>query len=218
MPIRVLIADDNTLFREGIANLLSLCEDVAVAGQAKNAAEAVHNTLVLRPDVVLMDISMPLGGGIQATRQILEERPEQIVCMLTASEETNDLFVAVRSGARGYLVKTVELAELCGHIKVLAEGGSVVSPHLASRLIDEFAKIARNVPVGQSEADKLTPREREVLEYIARGDSNAEIADRLVIAENTVKVHLRNIIEKLHLRNRQHLAAFAVREGIAREI
>jgi DNA-binding NarL/FixJ family response regulator len=218
MTIKVLLADDNALFREGMASLLSRCDDVQVVGQAKDGAEAVRKTSLLRPDVVLMDLAMPLGGGLEATRQILEERPEQAVCMLTVSEQAQDLFSTIRAGARGYLVKTVQLEDLCTGLHVLSDGGSVVSPHLATQLLDEFAKLAQGVREGPSEAEKLTGREREVLELIARGASNKEIAQRLVIAENTVKVHLRNILDKLHLRNRQQAAAFAVQEGLVREI
>jgi DNA-binding NarL/FixJ family response regulator len=218
MPVKVLLADDNALFREGMASLLGRCGDVQVVGQAKDGAEAVRKATLLRPDVVLMDLSMPLGGGVEATRTILEERPEQAICMLTVSEQESDLFAAVRAGARGYLVKTVDLDDLCAGLAVLAEGGSVVTPHLAARLLDEFAKLAQNMREGPSEVEKLTSREREVLELVARGASNKEIANELVIAENTVKVHLRNILDKLHLRNRQQAAAFAVQEGLVREV
>lgn len=218
MPVKVLLADDNALFREGMASLLSRCGDVQVVGQAKDAAEAVRKATLLRPDVVLMDLSMPLGGGVEATRKILLERPEQAICMLTVSEQESDLFAAIRAGARGYLVKTVDLDDLCASLVVLSDGGSTVTPHLAARLLDEFAKLAQNVREGPSEVEKLTSREREVLELVARGSSNKEIANELVIAENTVKVHLRNILDKLHLRNRQQAAAFAVQEGLVREV
>ena len=218
MSIRVLLADDNALFREGMASLLERCGLVQVLGVAKDGAEAVRKASLLRPDVVLMDLSMPLGGGVEATRRILEERPEQAVCMLTVSEQESDLFAAIRAGARGYLVKTVALEDLCASLKVLHDGGSVVTPHLAARLMEEFAKLAQGMREGPSEAEKLTSREREVLELVARGASNKEIANQLVIAENTVKVHLRNILDKLHLRNRQQAAAFAVQEGLVREV
>jgi DNA-binding NarL/FixJ family response regulator len=218
MPVKVLLADDNALFREGMASLLSRCGDVQVVGQAKDAAEAVRKATLLRPDVVLMDLSMPLGGGVEATRKILLERPEQAICMLTVSEQESDLFAAIRAGARGYLVKTVDLDDLCTSLTVLSDGGSTVTPSLAARLLDEFAKLAQNVREGPSEIEKLTSREREVLELVARGSSNKEIANELVIAENTVKVHLRNILDKLHLRNRQQAAAFAVQEGLVREV
>ncbi len=218
MPIKVLLADDNALFREGMVALLNRCEGIEVVRQAKDAAEAVRKATLLRPDVVLMDLAMPLGGGVEATRRILEERPEQAICILTVSEQETDLYAAIRAGARGYQVKTVALEDLCQTIRVLAEGGSVVTPHLAARLLEEFAKLAQNVREGPSEAEKLTPREREVLELVAVGASNKEIAAKLVIAENTVKVHLRNILDKLQLRNRQQAAAFAVQEGLVREV
>ena len=129
MPIKVLLADDNALFREGMASLLARCgEEIQVVGQAKDAAEAVRKTSLLRPDVVLMDMSMPLGGGVEATRQILQERPDQAICMLTVSEQAGDLFDSIRAGARGYLVKTVQLEDLCQSLQVLSGGGSVVSP------------------------------------------------------------------------------------------
>lgn len=218
MSLRVLLADDNVLFREGMASLLARCDDVQVVGQAKDAAEAVRKTSLLRPDVVLMDLAMPLGGGVEATRRIIEERPDQTICMLTVSEQISDLFAAIRAGARGYLVKTVQLDDLCDGLHILHEGGSVVTPHLATDLLDEFARLAQGVREGPSEAEKLTGREREVLELVAQGASNKEIAQKLVIAENTVKVHLRNILDKLHLRNRQQAAAFAVQEGLVRDI
>jgi DNA-binding NarL/FixJ family response regulator len=218
MGIRVLLADDNALFREGMASLLSRCEGVQVVGQAKDAAEVVRKASLLRPDVVLMDLAMPQGGGVPATRTILQERPEIAVCVLTVSEQESDLFAAVRAGARGYLIKTVALEDLCHALHILADGGSVVTPHLAARLLEEFARLAPTMRDGPSEAEKLTAREREVLELVARGASNKEIANQLVIAENTVKVHLRNILDKLHLRNRQQAAAFAVQEGLVSEV
>jgi DNA-binding NarL/FixJ family response regulator len=219
MPIKVLLADDNALFREGMASLLARCSnDVQVAGQAKDAAEAVRKTSLLRPDVVLMDLSMPLGGGVEATRQILVERPEQAICMLTVSEQAGDLFDSIRAGARGYLVKTVQLDDLCSSLQILADGGSVVSPHLAVQLLDEFAKLAEGIREGPSEAEKLTGREREVLELIARGSSNKEIAQKLVIAENTVKVHLRNILDKLQVHSRAQAAAIAAQAGLTGRI
>ena len=218
MALRVLIADDNTLFREGIVHLLGRCADVMVVGQAKDAAEAVRKATLLRPEVVLMDLAMPLGGGVEATKQILAEWPEVSVCMLTGSEQQADLFAAIRAGAHGYLLKTVAAEELCGSLQVLADGGAIVTPALAAHLLAEFTKLAPYLRTGPSALAKLSPREREVLEVVTRGGSNKDIAAALVIAENTVKVHLRNILDKLQLRNRQQLAAFAVQEGFVHDL
>lgn len=214
MQIRVLLADDNTLFREGMASILNRCEGVEVIGQAKDGGEVVRKAAVLRPTVVLMDIGMPLGGGVEATRRILAERPTQAICMLTASEQEHDLYASIRAGARGYLVKTVPMEELEQSLHILASGGSVITPHLGARLLQEFNKLSDSTPGASGEADKLTARERIVLELVTRGASNREIADELLIAHNTVKVHLRNIMGKLHLRNRQQAAAFAVQQGL----
>ncbi len=216
MALRVLLADDNALFREGMASLLSRCEDVQVVGQAKDGAEAVRKTSLLRPDVVLMDLSMPLGGGIEATRQILEERPDQAICMLTVSEQASDLFTTIRAGARGYMVKSVELDVLATAIRTLAEGGALISPDLARRMLEAFAQFSP--PKRDTATDKLTPREREILALVGRGMSNPEIADRLVIAENTVKVHLRNILDKLQVHSRAQAAAIAAQAGLTGRI
>ena len=218
MTIRVLLADDDTLFREGMASLLGQCAGVEVVGQAKDAHEAVRRATLLRPEVVLMDIGMPGGGGVAATRELLTERPEQVVCMLTGSEQATDLFAAIRAGARGYLVKTVAIDELHRSLVVLVQGGAVVPPPLAARLLEEFGRLVSFARTGPSDLDKLTTRECQVLERVAHGASNQDIGDELVIAENTVKVHLRNILEKLALRNRQQAAAFAVQQGLAHDI
>ena len=217
MPVKVLLADDNALFREGMASLLQRCgDDVQVVGQAKDAAEAVRKTSLLRPDVVLMDLSMPLGGGVEATRQILEMSPGTAVCMLTVSEQERDLFAAVRAGARGYLAKSVELTVLATAIRTLSDGGALVSPHLARDLLNAFAQFSP--PTRDTATDKLTPREREILALVGRGMSNPEIADRLVIAENTVKVHLRNILDKLQVHSRAQAAAIAAQAGLTGRI
>jgi two-component system NarL family response regulator len=137
---------------------------------------------------------------------------------LTVSEEDEDLFAAIRSGARSYIAKSVSLEDLESAIHTIASGGTVVSPHLAHRLLEEFAKLAKDNRGAPKETEHLTAREREVLELVARGASNKEIATRLVIAENTVKVHLRNILDKLQLRNRQQAAALAVQEGLVSDV
>src|SRR5579885_1472897 len=151
---------------------------------------------------------------MDATRSILEQAPETAICILTVSEQDEDLFAAVRAGARGYLLKDTELNALHDAINVLADGGTSITPALATRLLDEFAKASPPPRVSGPGLDQLTGREREILEYVAAGWRNQEIADHLSIAVNTVKVHLRNILEKLDLRNRQQAAAFAAQEGL----
>ena len=210
--IRVLIVDDNGLFRDGLVGLLARLDDIDVVGAAGSGEEALRRTPVLRPDVVLMDISMPGMGGVEAARQLLEAAPNCAVCMLTVSEQEKDLFAAVRAGARGFLVKSVELEVLATAIRTLADGGALVSPHLARDLLTAFAQFSP--PQRDAATDKLTPREREILALVGRGMSNPEIADRLVIAENTVKVHLRNILDKLQVHSRAQAAAIAAQAGL----
>lgn len=214
--IRVLIVDDNGLFRDGLVGLLGRLEDIDVVGAAGSGEEAIRRTPVLRPDVILMDIAMAGMGGVEAARQILELSPTTAVCMLTVSEQERDLFAAVRAGARGYLAKSVELNVLATAIRTLAEGGALVSPHLARDLLNAFAQFSP--PRRDTATDKLTPREREILALVGRGMSNPEIADRLVIAENTVKVHLRNILDKLQVHSRAQAAAIAAQAGLTGRI
>jgi DNA-binding NarL/FixJ family response regulator len=217
--IRVLVVDDNVLFREGLVALLKQFTDINVAGQAASGIEAVRKATLVRPDVVLMDISMPNMGGVDAAQKIHQEVPHLPIAMLTVSEQDEDLFAAIRAGARGYLLKTVGINELHDAIHTLYGGGTTITPHLARRLLEEFNRVtAGKRSGGEDEVAKLTAREREVLELVAMGQSNQEIADRLVVAVNTVKVHLRNTLEKLELRNRQQLAAFAVSHGLITDI
>ncbi|MGI8551717.1 MAG: response regulator [Dehalococcoidia bacterium] len=212
--IRVLVVDDNELFREGLISLLTKYQTVNIVGQARDGSEAIQKTRLLRPDVILMDVSMPRLDGVTAAQRIKAEHPNVNIAMLTVSEDETDLFSAVRSGARGYLVKSVGVEDIETAIQTVAAGGTIVTPHLAHKLLDEFAKLTQGPKPGPRETENLTAREREVLELVAKGASNKEIAQRLVIAENTVKVHLRNILDKLHLRNRQQAAALAVQEGL----
>jgi two-component system NarL family response regulator len=216
MAIRVLLADDHALFLEGMSNLLTRYPDIQMAGIAKHAGEAVRKTAVLRPDVVLMDLAMPLGGGIEATRQILAERPEQPVCMLTISDGDADLFAAIRAGARGYLLKTATVDEVVRGLRAVAAGGSVLTPRMAARLLKEFSHLSSFTRPESEQPSRLTSRERQVLLLVATGAHNKEIADQLDISQHTVKVHLHNILDKLSLRNRRQAAAFAVQAGMAR--
>ncbi len=217
--IRVLVVDDNVLFREGLVALLKQFDDIMIAGQASNGHDAVRKATLVRPDVILMDISMANMGGVEAAQHIHQEVPHVPIAMLTVSDQDEDLFAAIRAGARGYLLKTVSIEDLHEAIHTLYEGGTTITPHLARRLLDEFNRLtAGRRSGGEEEVAKLTAREREVLELVAMGQSNQEIADKLVVAVNTVKVHLRNTLEKLELRNRQQLAAFAVSHGLISDI
>ncbi|HEY7293708.1 MAG TPA: response regulator transcription factor [Dehalococcoidia bacterium] len=213
-PVRYMVVDDHTLFRNGLVSLLQQFDDVELVGEASSGAEAIAKAKEIKPQVVLMDIGMPGITGTDATRAILEQSPETAICILTVSEQDEDLFSAVRAGARGYLLKDTELNALHEAIKVLADGGTSITPALATRLLEEFARASPPPRAAGPGLEQLTAREREILEYVAAGWRNQEIADHLQIAVNTVKVHLRNILEKLDLRNRQQAAAFAAQEGL----
>jgi DNA-binding NarL/FixJ family response regulator len=210
MAARVVIADDSTLFREGLAALLSRDRRIMVVGQARTGVEAVQQTVALCPDVALLDLMMPEGGGLAATRQIRAERPDQVIGILTVSAQEADLFAAIRAGARGYLLKTIPVDQLIDAIITLAGGGAVISPQLAPRFLREFARLTAAAAEHPLLA-KLSIREQEVLAAVAAGASNREIGDRLGITENTVKVHLHNLTEKLGVRNRQQAAALVAR-------
>jgi two-component system NarL family response regulator len=166
------------------------------------------------PDVVLMDVRMPGMGGIEATRRIRNAQPNTKVVMLTVSEDEEDLFAALRAGASGYLLKELSIEEVAGTVRAVARGQAVVSPSMAAKLLNEFNLLSRRVAEQRGDAPRLTDRELEVLRLVAKGMSNKEIAGELVIAENTVKNHVRNILEKLELRTRMEAAMFAVREKL----
>jgi DNA-binding NarL/FixJ family response regulator len=215
--MRVLLADDHALFRDGLRSLLE-ARGVEVIGEARNGREALDQTRRLGPDVVLMDLDMPELDGLAATRLICAERPEVKVVILTASEEDAHLFEAIKSGAQGYLFKNLPSDELFRLLDGVARGEPALTPALARKLLVEFARPAPAAPAppAASEAfDALTEREREVLDLLVQGiTSNRELAERLVITENTVKYHFRNILDKLHVQNRAQVVSFAVRHGM----
>jgi DNA-binding NarL/FixJ family response regulator len=215
--MRVLLADDHALFRDGLRSLLE-ARGVEVIGEARNGREALDQTRRLSPDVVLMDLDMPELDGLAATRLISAERPEVKVVILTASEEDAHLFEAIKSGAQGYLFKNLASDELFRLLDGVARGEPALTPALARKLLVEFARPAPAAPAppAANEAfDALTEREREVLDLLVQGiTSNRELADRLVITENTVKYHFRNILDKLHVQNRAQVVSFAVRHGM----
>lgn len=214
--VKVLIADDHTLFRRGIAAVLAGQADLRVVGEAADGLEAIEKTKELVPDVVLMDLNMPNCSGLEATQALQSQMPEVKILVLTVSDAESDLFAAVKFGARGYLLKRAEPEELVHAITSVAQGGVMVSPLMATKLLAEFKELAAGVPkrpVEQEDA-QLSPREGEVLQLVAKGATNKEIADSLFISENTVKTHLQNILDKLHLANRSQAAAYAVKKGL----
>jgi DNA-binding NarL/FixJ family response regulator len=208
-----LLVDDQLLFRKGLRALLEDQEDMEVVGEASDGAQALERVRTSKPDVVLMDIHMPVCNGVEATRMIKAERPETKVIALTVSDEDDDLFEAIKSGAAGYLLKDLRPEELFDLIRGVLRGETPISPAVAGKLLSEFRRRPRRDPTDTVGWD-LTPRELEVLQLVTEGLSNAEISARLFIVEGTVKNHLHNILEKLHLENRLQAATYAIREGL----
>jgi len=222
VTVRVLLADDHPLFRDGIASLLAV-RDYIVVGQAGNGAEAVKMAAELQPDLILMDIRMPGINGLSATRIIKAESPDLRIVILTVSEEDADLFEAIKSGAAGYIQKSLDSQRFFELLDAVMGGDVGMTPILAAKILREFARpqaSSRESGSGSSAdadalmADELTPREHEVLELVARGGTNAEIASQLGVSENTVKFHMKNILQKLHARNRAEVVAFALTSGL----
>ncbi len=209
--MRVLLADDHALFRAGIASVLRAW-GMDVVGQAANGVEALELARALRPDLVLMDVAMPEADGLQATRLIKAELPEIRIVIVTVSDEDEYLFEAIKSGAEGYLLKDMSENELERTLRALEAGEPALSPGLAAKLLDEFGRLAREGPA--KDEGELSAREREVLQLVAEGATNREVAGKLYLSEHTVNFHMRNILQKLHLRNRAQAVAYAVRTGL----
>jgi DNA-binding NarL/FixJ family response regulator len=212
MNMRILLADDHTLVRNGIASLLR-ANNIEVVGEASNGLEALEKTRQLKPDIVLMDIKMPQCNGLEATRLIKAEMPQVKIIILTVSDEDDVLFEAIKSGAEGYLLKNIKAKEFLALLAGVDKGEAAISPLLAVRIIEEFSRHMKGAKAPLS-VSELTKREIDVLKLVSKGAPNKEIASTLYISENTVKYHLRNIMEKLHLKNRAQVAAYAVRKGI----
>jgi DNA-binding NarL/FixJ family response regulator len=214
-PIRVLLVDDHALFRKGLASLLAREKGFHVVGEAQNGAEALSKAKDLKPDIVLMDIYMPGGDGLEATRRIREALPSSKVVILTVSEDDKNLFEAIKSGAHGYLLKKIELGDLFEMLRGVSRGEAPISRATAAKILKEFAEQARRGREEPAE-EKLSPKERDVLELVTRGLTNKEIGNKLRSAENTVKNHLKNILDKLHVENRVQAAAFALQHELAK--
>jgi DNA-binding NarL/FixJ family response regulator len=212
MTLRVFLVDDHALVREGIAGLLEPHADIEIVGEAEDGLEALERAREVMPDVILMDIEMPTCDGLEATRLISKEMPYVKIVILTVHDADDRLFEAIRSGAQGYLLKSIGSAELIEMLRGMDRGEAPISRSMASRILEEFVK--QEEAHGLDGELLLTRREREVLNWVARGSTNREIAEALVISENTVKNHMRNILSKLHLSNRAQVMAYALRRGL----
>ena len=213
--ITVVIADDHALFRRGLTMVLESEVDIVVVGEANDGHEVVALAEKHMPDLVLMDVRMPGRGGIDAAQAIKDAVPHTKILMLTISDEEEDLYDAIKAGASGYLLKEISIEEVADSIRQVHAGQSLISPSMASKLLTEFAAMARkDEEKQQMPTPRLTDREMEVLTLVAQGLNNRDIAKELFISENTVKNHVRNILEKLHLHSRMEAVVYAVREKL----
>ena len=213
-PLRILLADDHVFFRKGIASLIAPRQDMQVVGEARDGFEAIEQARATMPDIVLMDIHMPRCSGLEAIPQIVRNCPNTHIVMLTVSDDDEDLFSAIKNGAFGYLLKDIEPSQLFALLDGVRRGEAPIAGVLATKILREFRQVEKSSALATSLPDELTSREIEVLQLVANGATNREIASSLSITENTVKMHLRNILDKLHLQNRIQATAYAVRQGL----
>ncbi len=213
MGIRVLLADDHRLFRDGLRQLLEFEDDIEIVGEAEDGLQAERMAMELRPDIVLMDINMPIVDGVAATRQVLQARPETGVIILTMYRQDQHVFQAIRAGARGYLLKNCSPSELVSAIRLVSSGSSLIAPEMATKLIKEFQRLADqsdpNEPMGG-----LTEKEIAILRLVASGMSNKEIASELAFSEKTIKNQLSILFQKLGIRDRTQAAIYAMTHGL----
>ena len=215
--VRVLLADDHQLFREGLATILNTQPDFEVVGEAGDGLEVLVKARKLKPDLILMDIGMPGYDGVEATQAVKEELPEIIVVMLTVRNEDEKLFEAIKSGAQGYLLKSIPSRELLIMLRGAVRGEAALTPALGGRMLEEFRRLSRQErEVALDESTSLTQREQEVLSLAAQGATDQEIAEALTISIHTVKSHMRNILSKLQLGHRYEAAQYALRQGLIR--
>jgi DNA-binding NarL/FixJ family response regulator len=209
--MRILIVDDHNLFREGLVNLLSGYSDLSIVGEAGTAKDAIEKAVELNPDLILLDISLPDRSGIDALIDILALRPEIKIIMLTIHETDNLLIDAIRHGAVGFLLKNIPITKLLETLRGLANGEAALSRTMTARIVKEYQRSYKTNEFGSDSMNKLTTRELEILDLLITGATNQGIAERLVLSENTVKVHIHNILDKLHLRNRHEATKYALR-------
>lgn len=214
--IRVLIVDDHHLFREGLARMLSDSPDITVVASVSNGMEVISRVAEFKPDVILMDVNMPKMDGVEATRQLRNIHSQASVLMLTASEQEQDLYAAIRAGARGYLLKSVSTSDLIEAIKLVYTKGAIISPGMAVKLLNEFAAmpVPADIPGNGVSDSLLSERENEVLQWVAQGLTNKEIGVKLSLSPHTIKAHLRTVLDKLHLHSRAEAAAWTARNKV----
>ncbi len=208
MTTKVLVVDDHLLSRKGIASILSAHPMFEIVGEATDGLEAIEKAKALMPDLILMDIKMPNGSGLDATRRIKEEMPYVIIVILSVSDDVQDFFEAIKFGAQGYLLKNMEPEYWLDYLISIVQGEAPISRVLASKILQEFS-LSKDDLIDH----KLSEREKEVVQLVSQGLSNKDIGAKLYISESTVKNHLRNILAKLHLQNRVQLVAFAYKNG-----
>jgi two-component system NarL family response regulator len=212
--VRVLLADDHALFREGLAGIIGSQPDLVVIGEASDGLEAVVKARELRPDLILMDIQMPGMDGLEATRQIKEILPDTTIVMLTVRGDDERLFESLKNGAQGYLLKDIRSQEMLSMLRGAMRGEPALSPSLAGRVLAEFRRLSKYGIAGREEDAGLTEREQQVLGEVARGATDKEVAETLMISLNTVKTHMRNILGKLQVSSRREAARVARNKGI----
>ena len=219
MMIKVLVVDDHDLFRRGLIDVLDEESDMQVIGEARNGQEAITQVEELSPDLVFMDLNMPGQGGIETTAYLTQKWPDMKVLVLTVSEEAADLYSALKVGARGYVLKISNPQEIIDALRQVHQGWVVVSPAMAPRFLSELGEPANQGAAPTMEGlapgeTQLTMREQEILRLVARGFTNANIVDELLVSENTVKTHIKNILGKLQMKNRSEAASYASRVGL----
>ncbi|SDB84881.1 response regulator [Paraburkholderia lycopersici] len=219
MTLRILLIDDHTLFRSGVSALLQRQPDLEVVGEASDGVEGIKRAKQHLPDVILLDLNMPGLSGLETLQLLVEDLPDTAILMLTVSEDADELTAAMRAGARGFLLKSIDAEALVAAIRKAASGQPVITEHMTAKLVEQMRKPAQPASApgaARASAETLTARERDIVRELARGASNKEIARALDLAESTVKIHVRNILRKLNLTSRVQVAIYAMEhEGMA---